>query len=153
MVNIYPHWIFSHFLCDNEKRLNLISSISSFLIIDRITRHKRYGRYRHQQHLASICFSSSAEPKLNCILFRIGYGIGLSKGSPWRDKISLAILEMQEKGEIQMLYDKWWKKSEETCVRDEKQKETTTRANSLVCKKYLILSSFLPVLKQQKQFK
>lgn len=40
---------------------------------------------------------------------------------------------MQEKGEIQMLYDKWWKKSEETCVRDEKQKETTTRANSLVC--------------------
>lgn len=47
---------------------------------------------------------------------------------------------MQEKGEIQMLYDKWWKKSEETCSRDEKQKETTTRANSLVCKKNLILS-------------
>lgn len=61
-----------------------------------------------------------------------GYGIGLSKGSPWRDKISLAILEMQEKGEIQMLYDKWWKKSEETCVRDEKKMETT-KANSLVC--------------------
>lgn len=54
---------------------------------------------------------------------------------------------MQEKGEIQMLYDKWWKKSEETCSRDEKQKETTTRANSLVCKKNLI---FFPVLKQFK---
>jgi hypothetical protein len=56
----------------------------------------------------------------------------LPKGSIWRDKISLAILEMQEKGEIQMLYDKWWKKTEETCVRDENQKETT-KANSLVC--------------------
>lgn len=30
-------------------------------------------------------------------------------GSPWRDRISLVILELQEKGEIQMLYDKWWK--------------------------------------------
>ena len=40
---------------------------------------------------------------------------------------------MQEKGEIQMLYDKWWKKSEETCVRDEKKMETT-KANSLVCR-------------------
>ncbi|KAL7047470.1 hypothetical protein ACKWTF_002925 [Chironomus riparius] len=59
-----------------------------------------------------------------------GYGIALPKGSIWRDKISLAILELQEKGEIQMLYDKWWKKTEETCIRDEKQKETT-KANSL----------------------
>jgi len=38
-----------------------------------------------------------------------GYGIATPKGSPWRDKISLAILELQEKGDIQMLYDKWWK--------------------------------------------
>lgn len=28
-----------------------------------------------------------------------GYGIATPKGSPWRDKISLAILELQEKGE------------------------------------------------------
>jgi glutamate receptor, ionotropic, invertebrate len=58
-----------------------------------------------------------------------GYGIATPKGSIWRDKISLAILELQEKGEIQMLYDKWWKNSQETCIRDEKQKET--KANSL----------------------
>lgn len=58
-----------------------------------------------------------------------GYGIATAKGSIWRDKISLAILELQEKGEIQMLYDKWWKNSQETCVRDEKHKET--KANSL----------------------
>ncbi|CRK95897.1 CLUMA_CG009343, isoform A [Clunio marinus] len=58
-----------------------------------------------------------------------GYGIATPKGSIWRDKISLAILELQEKGEIQMLYDKWWKNTEETCTRDEKHKDT--KANSL----------------------
>lgn len=58
-----------------------------------------------------------------------GYGIATPKGSIWRDKISLAILELQEKGEIQMLYDKWWKNTEETCVRDEKQRDS--KANSL----------------------
>ncbi|CAG9799702.1 unnamed protein product [Chironomus riparius] len=71
------------------------------------------------------------ERQRDCNLTQIGgYGIALPKGSIWRDKISLAILELQEKGEIQMLYDKWWKKTEETCIRDEKQKETT-KANSL----------------------
>lgn len=52
-----------------------------------------------------------------------------SAGSPWRDKISLAILELQEKGEIQMLYDKWWKSPGDTCMRTEKGKES--KANSL----------------------
>lgn len=50
-------------------------------------------------------------------------------GSPWRDKISLAILELQEKGEIQMLYDKWWKSPGDTCMRTEKGKEN--KANAL----------------------
>lgn len=58
-----------------------------------------------------------------------GYGIATPMGSPWRDKISLAILELQEKGEIQMLYDKWWKNTGETCSRNDKGKES--KANSL----------------------
>ncbi|GLV33810.1 uncharacterized protein CBL_11303 [Carabus blaptoides fortunei] len=58
-----------------------------------------------------------------------GYGIATPMGSPWRDKISLAILELQEKGEIQMLYDKWWKNSGDTCTRNEKGKES--KANAL----------------------
>nr|AVH87294.1 ionotropic receptor 6 [Holotrichia parallela] len=58
-----------------------------------------------------------------------GYGIATPMGSPWRDKISLAILEMQEKGEIQMLYDKWWKNTGDICTRNEKGKES--KANSL----------------------
>nr|QHN69178.1 ionotropic receptor 9 [Sirex noctilio] len=58
-----------------------------------------------------------------------GYGIATPMGSPWRDKISLAILELQEKGEIQMLYDKWWKSPDDTCMRTEKGKES--KANAL----------------------
>ncbi|XP_044594078.1 glutamate receptor ionotropic, kainate 1-like isoform X1 [Cotesia glomerata] len=58
-----------------------------------------------------------------------GYGIATPMGSPWRDKISLAILELQEKGEIQMLYDKWWKTPGDTCMRTEKGKEN--KANAL----------------------
>ncbi|KAL1139702.1 hypothetical protein AAG570_006680 [Ranatra chinensis] len=58
-----------------------------------------------------------------------GYGIATPMGSPWRDKISLAILELQEKGEIQMLYDKWWKNPGDTCTRNDKSKES--KANSL----------------------
>lgn len=72
----------------------------------------------------------------NCNLTQIGglldtkgYGIATPMGSPWRDKISLSILEMQEKGEIQMLYDKWWKKKGDTCERDDKNKYS--KANAL----------------------
>jgi ionotropic kainate glutamate receptor 2 len=50
-------------------------------------------------------------------------------GSPWRDKISLAILHLQEKGIIRMLYDRWWKRPGITCSRDDKSKEG--KANAL----------------------
>ena len=46
-----------------------------------------------------------------------GYGIATPKGSPWRDHLSLAILELQEKGTIQMLYNKWWKNTGDVCTR------------------------------------
>ncbi|XP_068222545.1 glutamate receptor ionotropic, kainate 2-like [Palaemon carinicauda] len=72
----------------------------------------------------------------NCNLTQIGgllnsnsYGIATPIGSPWRDKISLAILELQEKGIIQMLYSKWWKNTGDVCNRDEKNKDS--KANAL----------------------
>jgi hypothetical protein len=34
------------------------------------------------------------------------------KGSPWRDQISNAILQLQEKGDLQELYTKWWEKED-----------------------------------------
>ena len=37
-----------------------------------------------------------------------GYGIGTPPGSPWRDIISKAILQLQEEGDLQELYTKWW---------------------------------------------
>lgn len=58
-----------------------------------------------------------------------GYGIATPKGSEWRDKISLAILELQEKGVIQILYDKWWKNTGDVCNRDDKSKDS--KANAL----------------------
>ncbi|XP_015787527.1 glutamate receptor ionotropic, kainate 2-like [Tetranychus urticae] len=72
----------------------------------------------------------------NCNLTQIGglldskgYGIATPIGSPWRDKISLTILDLQEKGVIQMLYNKWWKNSGIACNRDDKNKEG--KANAL----------------------
>jgi glutamate receptor, ionotropic, invertebrate len=48
-------------------------------------------------------------------------------GSPYTDDISLRILEMQEKGEIQKFYNRWWKGGS-TCIRDEKK---DSKANAL----------------------
>ncbi|GFO27213.1 glutamate receptor ionotropic, kainate [Plakobranchus ocellatus] len=56
-----------------------------------------------------------------------GYGIGLPMNSPYRDRLSMAILELQEGGKIQMLYNKWWKDTG-TCVRDDNKE---SKANAL----------------------
>lgn len=57
-----------------------------------------------------------------------GYGIATPKGSPWRDRISLEILALQEKGAMQFLYNKWWKSSGTVCSRDDKNKEAKASA-------------------------
>ncbi|KAI8426773.1 hypothetical protein MSG28_014461 [Choristoneura fumiferana] len=44
-----------------------------------------------------------------------------------QDRISLAILELQERGVIQILYDKWWKNTGDVCNRDGKD----SKANPL----------------------
>lgn len=53
-----------------------------------------------------------------------GYGIGTPTGSPWRDKVSNAILRLQENGDIQELKTKWWMvedKSDINCDNDDKK--------------------------------
>jgi hypothetical protein len=74
------------------------------------------------------------EIQRNCNLTQIGglldskgYGIATQLGSPYTDEISLHILEMQEKGEIQKFYNRWWKGGS-TCIRDEKK---DSKANAL----------------------
>uniref|UniRef100_A0A8C8SMX3 Glutamate receptor n=1 Tax=Pelusios castaneus TaxID=367368 RepID=A0A8C8SMX3_9SAUR len=51
----------------------------------------------------------------NCNLTQIGglldtkgYGIGMPLGSPFRDEISLAILQLQENNRLEILKRKWW---------------------------------------------
>ncbi|CAL1527178.1 unnamed protein product, partial [Lymnaea stagnalis] len=70
----------------------------------------------------------------NCDLMQVGgtldsksYGIGLPMNSPYRDKLSMAILELQEAGKIQMLYNKWWKDTG-TCIREDTKE---SKANAL----------------------
>ncbi|CAG0900832.1 unnamed protein product, partial [Cyprideis torosa] len=71
----------------------------------------------------------------NCNLTQIGglldskgYGIATPMGSPWRDKISLAILELQERGFITMFYDKWWKNTGDTCKRYDSNRDSKASA-------------------------
>ncbi|KAH9425801.1 Glutamate receptor ionotropic, kainate 1, partial [Dermatophagoides pteronyssinus] len=52
-----------------------------------------------------------------------GYGIATQMGSEWKDKISLSILGLQENGELQMIYDKWWKSPGLTCTDELKNKD------------------------------
>ena len=51
-----------------------------------------------------------------------------SVGSHLRDPITMAVLELQESGRVQMLYNKWWRNTG-ACLNDEKTKEK--KANSL----------------------
>ncbi|XP_054431847.1 glutamate receptor ionotropic, kainate 1 isoform X2 [Pteronotus mesoamericanus] len=51
----------------------------------------------------------------NCDLTQIGglidskgYGVGTPIGSPYRDKITIAILQLQEEGKLHMMKEKWW---------------------------------------------
>ncbi|XP_041649846.1 glutamate receptor ionotropic, kainate 3 [Cheilinus undulatus] len=64
----------------------------------------------------------------NCNLTQVGglidskgYGIGTPLGSPYRDKITIAILSILEDGRLHMLKEKWWSGS--SCL-DEERRET-----------------------------
>uniref|UniRef100_A0AAY4D6U7 Glutamate receptor n=1 Tax=Denticeps clupeoides TaxID=299321 RepID=A0AAY4D6U7_9TELE len=46
--------------------------------------------------------------KVGGIIDSKGYGIGTPKGSPYRDKVTIAILSILEDGRLHMLKEKWW---------------------------------------------
>ena len=66
-------------------------------------------------------------------LTKKGYGIGTPTGSPWRDQISNAILQLQENGELQELYTKWWEKegNNQKCDNSEDKKKDSASELSL----------------------
>ncbi|ELK01957.1 Glutamate receptor, ionotropic kainate 3 [Pteropus alecto] len=54
----------------------------------------------------------------NCNLTQIGglidskgYGIGTPMGSPYRDKVTIAILQLQEEDKLHIMKEKWWRGS------------------------------------------
>ncbi|VDL79288.1 unnamed protein product [Nippostrongylus brasiliensis] len=49
------------------------------------------------------------------LLDQKGYGIGLPKGSPYREEISRSILRLQEKTVLTELKEKWWKDKSVVC--------------------------------------
>ncbi|XP_023346842.1 glutamate [NMDA] receptor subunit 1 [Eurytemora carolleeae] len=51
---------------------------------------------------------------------RSGYGVGLQKGSPWADQVTLAILDFHESGYMERLDNKWILSSEEDNICNEK---------------------------------
>ncbi|XP_041759595.2 glutamate receptor ionotropic, kainate 3 [Coregonus clupeaformis] len=64
----------------------------------------------------------------NCNLTQVGgiidskgYGIGTPMGSPYRDKVTIAILSILEDGRLHMLKEKWWSGS--SCL-DEERRES-----------------------------
>ena len=76
---------------------------------------------------ALVHFSCSPN-KLWKIVFLVPIKFVGSPGSPWRDKISLAILELQERGFIAMFYDKWWKNTGEICKRHDANQDSKASA-------------------------
>ncbi|XP_034030303.1 glutamate receptor ionotropic, kainate 5 isoform X2 [Thalassophryne amazonica] len=61
---------------------------------------------------------------LNCNLTQIGglldtkgYGIGMPLGSPFRDELTLAILQLQENNRLEILKRRWWEGSQ--CPKEE----------------------------------
>ncbi|XP_051542077.1 glutamate receptor ionotropic, kainate 1-like isoform X3 [Myxocyprinus asiaticus] len=52
----------------------------------------------------------------NCNLTQVGglidskgYGVGTPIGSPYRDRVTIAILQLQEEGKLHMMKEKWWR--------------------------------------------
>ncbi|XP_048850130.1 glutamate receptor ionotropic, kainate 5-like isoform X1 [Brienomyrus brachyistius] len=67
--------------------------------------------------------------RLNCNLTQIGglldtkgYGIGMPLGSPFRDEITLAILQLQENNRLEILKRRWWEGGQ--CPKEEDHRAT-----------------------------
>ncbi|XP_061546405.1 glutamate receptor ionotropic, delta-1 isoform X3 [Phycodurus eques] len=57
-----------------------------------------------------------------------GYGIALQHGSPYRDLFSQKILELQEKGDLDILKQKWWPKKGRCDLQSHADAQTEGRA-------------------------
>ncbi|KAI3380757.1 hypothetical protein SNEBB_005673 [Seison nebaliae] len=76
-------------------------------------RRVKEGNYAYLMESTTIEYMTQRDCELTQVgglLTSKGYGIGSPTGSPYRDLLSDRILQMQESGDIQALYNLWWKK-------------------------------------------
>ncbi|PAV83947.1 hypothetical protein WR25_25194 [Diploscapter pachys] len=87
--------------------------------IEKVRQHK--GRYAFLLEATANEYENNQLPcdtmKVGANLNSIGYGIATPFGSDWKDLINLAILALQEKGELKKLEMKWWVELTD-CVKD-----------------------------------
>ncbi|KAI6240078.1 Glutamate receptor 1 [Aphelenchoides fujianensis] len=78
--------------------------------IERVRTHK--GRYAFLLEATANEYANTRKPcdtmKVGANLNSVGYGVATPFGSEWKDDINLAILALQEKGELKKLENKWW---------------------------------------------
>ena len=85
------------------------------------------GKYAYLMESVSLQYVLK-DPKQNqnCMLRQVGglidskgYGFAFRRGSPYRDLVSMAILQLQETDRLQLIFDKWWKSGEHVCGVDQ----------------------------------
>ncbi|CAK5095503.1 unnamed protein product [Meloidogyne enterolobii] len=78
--------------------------------IERVRTHK--GRYAFLLEATANEYANTRKPcdtmKVGANLNSVGYGVATPFGSEWKDVINLAILALQELGELKKLENKWW---------------------------------------------
>uniref|UniRef100_F1LAV7 Glutamate receptor 2 n=1 Tax=Ascaris suum TaxID=6253 RepID=F1LAV7_ASCSU len=78
--------------------------------IDKVRRSK--GRYAFLLEETANEYENTRKPcdtmKVGTNLNSLGYGIATKIGNPLRGSLNLAILYLQEKGELKRLENKWW---------------------------------------------
>lgn len=73
------------------------------------------------RHYATTCLWTSLSQNPAGVSFKVKPALCCFSGSPYRDKISIAILSILEDGRLHMLKEKWWSGS--SCL-DEERRET-----------------------------
>ena len=83
------------------------------------------GKYAYLMESVSLEYIVRGPLNKDCDLRQVGglldskgYGIATQRESPYRDVLSMAILQLQENDRLQLLFNKWWKTSG-TCVSSE----------------------------------
>ncbi|KAL3102994.1 hypothetical protein niasHT_026442 [Heterodera trifolii] len=78
--------------------------------IERVRAHK--GRYAFMLEATANEYANNRKPcdtmKVGANLNSVGYGIATPFGSEWKDVVNLAVLALQERGELKKLENKWW---------------------------------------------